>query len=112
MPLFTRRHFLGSMVEEITRIEKEAAGFANPLRLPGSSDLFGVLPEPGFRDVHVVRSEIDVLPGRRTPILVYAVESGGKKFLNPALLTRRGDEMGVRLVNRIHQPTVTLLSTP
>lgn len=59
MSKFTRRHFLGSMgalsaagsvpgvlaatpgasgamTEEITGIEKEATGFANPLRLPGS----------------------------------------------------------------------------
>lgn len=129
MSKFTRRHFLGSMgalsaagsvpgvlaatpgasgamTEEITGIEKEATGFANPLRLPGSSGLFGVLPVSEFREVHVVRSEIEVLPGRRTPILAYAVESGGKKFLNPALLARRGDEMRVRLINRIDQPTV------
>ena len=129
MSTFTRRHFLGSlgalsaagsvpgvlagthsasgaMADEITGIEREAAGFANPLRLPGSSGLFGVLPVSEFREVQVVRSEIEVLPGRRTPILAYAVESGGKTFLNPALLARRGDEMRVRLINRIDQPTV------
>ncbi|MDP2094244.1 MAG: multicopper oxidase domain-containing protein, partial [Hydrogenophaga sp.] len=129
MSTFTRRHFLGSlgalsaagsvpgvlaashsasgaMADEITGIEKEGAGFANPLRLPGSSGLFGVLPVSEFREVQVVRSEIEVLPGRRTPILAYAVESGGKKYLNPALLARRGDEMRVRLINRIDQPTV------
>jgi len=129
MSTFTRRHFIGSlgalsaagsvpgvlaathgasgaMADEITGIEKEAAGFANPLRLPGSSGLFGVLPVSEFREVQVVRSEIEVLPGRRTPILAYAVESGGKTFLNPALLARRGDEMRVRLINRIDQPTV------
>ena len=129
MSTFTRRHFLGSIGalspvgsvpgalaatagtpglinDEITGIEREAAGFTNPLRLPGSSGLFGVLPVSEFREVHVVRSEIEVLPGRRTPILAYAVESGGKKFLNPALIARRGDEMRVRLINRIDEPTV------
>ncbi|MDP2249751.1 MAG: multicopper oxidase domain-containing protein, partial [Hydrogenophaga sp.] len=129
MSLFTRRHFIGSIsalgaagsvpgvlaanpgasgatAEEIIRIEKEAAGFANPLRLPGSSGLFGVLPVSEFREVHVVRSEIEVLPGRRTPILAYAVESRGKTFLNPAILARRGDQMRVRMINRIDQPTV------
>ena len=88
MSTFTRRHFLGSlgalsaagsvpgvlaashsasgaMADEITGIEKEGAGFANPLRLPGSSGLFGVLPVSEFREVQVVRSEIEVLPGRR-----------------------------------------------
>ncbi|MDO8906734.1 multicopper oxidase family protein [Hydrogenophaga sp.] len=129
MSIFTRRHFIGSigalgaagsvpgvlaanpratgaMTKEITGIEKEAASFANPLRLPGSSGLFGVLPVSEFREVQVVRSEIEVLPGRRTPFLAYVVESGGKKFLNPAILARRGDEMRVRMINRIDQPTV------
>lgn len=129
MTTFTRRHFLGSigalgvagsapgvlaanpgaagaMAAEIAGIEKEAAGFTNPLRLPGSSGLFGVLPVSEFREVQVVRTEIEVLPGRRTPFLAYAVESGGKTFLNPAILARRGDDMRVRMINRIDEPTV------
>ena len=129
MHAFTRRHWLGSIgalgasglfsgvlanplgsagdpAEGLLKIEKEAAAFSNPLRLPGSSGLFGVLPATDFREVHVVRSEIEVLPGRRTPVLAYAVESGGRKFLNPALLARKGDQMRVKLINRIDQPTV------
>lgn len=78
----------GLSTDGALRLEAEAAGFANPLRLPGSSGLFGVLP------------------GQRTPILAYAVESGGKKFINPALLARQGDQMRVKLINRIDQPTV------
>ena len=58
------------------------------------------------RVVDRMRSEIEVLPGRRTPVLAYAVESGGRKFLNPALLARKGDQMRVKLINRIDQPTV------
>lgn len=96
----------GLSSDEILRLETQAAGFSNPLRLPGSSGLFGVLPATDFKEVHVVRSEIEVLPGQRTPILAYAVESRGKKFLNPALLARRGDEMRVKLINHIDQPTV------
>lgn len=96
----------GLSTDGALRLESEAAGFANPLRLPGSSGLFGVLPATDFREVHVVRSEIEVLPGQRTPILAYAVESGGKKFINPALLARQGDELRVKLINRIDQPTI------
>jgi suppressor of ftsI/bilirubin oxidase len=129
MHAFTRRHWLGSIgalgasglfsrvlanpldsagepAEGLLKIEKEAAAFSNPLRLPGGSGLFGVLPATDFREVHVVRSEIEVLPGRRTPVLAYAVESGGRKFINPALLARKGDQMRVKLINRIEQPTV------
>lgn len=96
----------GSPAAELLKIEQEAAGFSNPLRLPGSSGLYGVLPASEFREVHVVRSEVEVLPGRRTPILAYAVESGGKRFLNPALLARKGDTMRLRMINNIDQPTV------
>src|SRR3990167_8496447 len=96
MPTFTRRHFLGSLgalgaagsvpgvlaatpgvsdttAAAIAGIEKEAAGFANPLRLPGGSGLYGVLPASEFREVRVVRSTIEVLPGRRTPLPAHAV---------------------------------------
>jgi suppressor of ftsI/bilirubin oxidase len=90
----------------VSTLEKAAATFANPLRLPGTSGLYGVLPASEFREVHVVRTEIEVLPGQRTPYLAYAVESGGKKFLNPALLAHRGDEMRVRLINDLDEPTV------
>lgn len=129
MHAFTRRHWLGSIgalgasglisnplaltsgnagapAAELLKIEQEAAGFSNPLRLPGSSGLYGVLPASEFREVHVVRSEVEVLPGQRTPILAYAVESGGKRFLNPALLARKGDTMRLRMINHIDQPTV------
>ena len=129
MSMFSRRQFLGSMgamgaaaaypgawaasatpsglsTDEVLRLEAQATGFSNPLRLPGTSGLFGVLPVTDFKEVHVVRSEIEVLPGQRTPVLAYAVESGGKKFLNPALLARQGDQMRVKLINRIDQPTV------
>lgn len=127
----TRRHFLGGMTalgaavgagrdvfaarhdtedgrpaREATAIENEAAAFANPLRLPGASGLYGVMRATDLREVRVVRSEIEVLPGKRTPYLAYAVESGGKTYLNPALLARRGEEMRLRMVNQLDEPTI------
>ena len=129
MSMHSRRQFLGSVgalgaataypgawaasatpsglsTDEVLRLEAQATCFSTPLRLPGTSGLFGLLPATDFKEVHVVRSEIEVLPGKRTPVLAYAVESGGKTFLNPALLARQGDEMRVKLINRIDQPTV------
>ena len=129
MSMYSRRQFLGSVgalgaataypgawaasatpsglsTDEVLRLEAQATGFSTPLRLPGTSGLFGLLPATDFKEVHVVRSEIEVLPGQRTPVLAYAVQAGGKTFLNPALLARQGDEMRVKLINRIDQPTV------
>ncbi len=127
MNRLTRRHFLGGLTalgasgevfaarhdtenrrpaREAAAIEKEAAAFANPLRLPGASGLYGVMRATDLREVRVVRSEIEVLPGKRTPYLAYAVEAGGKTYLNPALLARRGEEVRVRMVNQLDEPTI------
>jgi len=96
----------GTPAEEAAAIEKEAAVFANPLRLPGASGLYGVMPASDLRELRVLRTEIEVLPGKRTPYLAYAAESGGKTFLNPALLAKRGEEIRVRLVNELAEPTI------
>lgn len=97
---------VGAPAGEAAAIEREAAAFGNALRLPGASGLYGVMNASDFREVRVARVEIEVLPGRRTPYLAYSVESGGKRFLNPALLARRGDEMRVRMVNQLDEPTI------
>jgi blue copper oxidase len=131
MNRITRRHFLGALAalgtagaatygalawrhrgtvrspaEEAAGIENEAAGFANALRLPAASGLYGLLRAGELREVRVARTEIELLPGQRTPYLAYVVESGGKTFLNPALLARRGDEMRVRMINQLDEPTI------
>lgn len=96
----------GAPPNDAAALEKEAAAFANPLRLPGASGLYGMMRVSEVREMQVVRTEIEVLPGRRTPYLAYAVESGGRQFLNPALLARRGDEVHLRMVNRLDEPTI------
>ena len=132
MSLITRRGFLGRLaaigasavavpragaaqrrvsggalpVSETVAIETEASAFANPLRLPGASGLYGVMRATELRELRVVSTEIEVLPGKRTPYLAYAAESGGKSFLNPALLVRRGEEIRFRMVNELKEPTI------
>ena len=100
------RSHLGAPAGEAAAIEREAAAFANPLRLPGASGLYGVMKASDFREVHVIRTEIELLPGKRTPYLAYVAESGGKRFLNPALVGHRGKEMRVRMVNQLKEPTI------
>lgn len=96
----------GAPAIDAAAIEKEAAAFANPLRLPGASGLYGVVRAADVREMRVVRTEVEMLPGRLTPYLAYAVEAGGRQFLNPALLARRGDEVRLRMVNRLDEPTI------
>lgn len=96
----------GAAAGEGAAMERKAAAFAAPLRLPGAGGLYGVMNAADLREVRVARTEIEVLPGRRTPYLAYEADSGGKRLLNPALLARRGDEMRVRMVNQLDQPTI------
>ncbi|MBI3041730.1 MAG: multicopper oxidase family protein [Betaproteobacteria bacterium] len=102
---FAVRHG-GATAAEAAAIEKEAAAFANPLRLPGASGLYGVMRASDLRELRVLRTEVEILPGKRTPYLAYAAEAGGKRFLNPALLAKRGEEIRVRMVNRLQEPTI------
>ncbi len=87
-------------------IEKEAAAFANRLRLPGASGLYGVMRASDLRELRVMRTELEILPGKRTPYLAYVAESGGKRFLNPALLAKRDEEIRVSMVNQLQEPTI------
>ncbi|MDO8479066.1 MAG: multicopper oxidase family protein [Candidatus Rokubacteria bacterium] len=87
-------------------IERAAADFSNPLRLPGASGLYGVLRATEVREIRVRRTDLAVLPGLASPFWAYAVESGGKRFLNPTLVARRGDEVRVRMANELDQPTI------
>lgn len=96
----------GAQAAEAKAIEKEAAGFVNPLRLPGASGLYGVMRAADFREVRVTRTELEVLPGKRTPYLAYVAEAGGKQFLNPALLAKRGEEIRLHMVNELQEPTI------
>lgn len=107
-PVFAQspRAHSGAPTGEAAAIEREAAAFANPLRLPGAGGLYGVMPVSEFKEVRLIRTEIELLPGKRTPYLAYAAESGGRRFLNPALLARRGDEIRVRMVNQLDEPTI------
>ncbi len=90
----------------VNAIEKEAAEFSNPLRMPSASGLYGVMRAMDLRELRVARTEIEVLPGKRTPFLAYTAEASGKQFLNPTLLARRGDEIRVRMVNHLEEPTI------
>src|SRR3990172_10983853 len=130
MTRFTRRRFLGGVgalglaglarlapadeghggaraaAKAALEIEQAAADFLNPLRLPGASGLWGVLKATEVREIRVRRTELAVLPALASPFWAYAVESGGKRFLNPTLVARRGDEVRVRMANELDQPTI------
>ena len=92
---------------DVRSLEKEAAEFSNPLRMPGAAGLYGVVRAADLRELRVMSTEIEVLPGKRTPYLAYAADlGGGRQVLNPALLAQRGEEITLRMVNELEEPTI------
>src|SRR3970040_1675168 len=108
MTRFTRRRFLGGVGALcLAGVERASADFTSALRLPGASGLWGVLKATEVREIRVRRTELAVLPGLASPFWAYAVESDGKRFLNPTLVARRGDGVRVRMANELDQAACT-----
>ncbi len=80
--------------------------FTNPLRLPGASGLYTPLQAKDVKQITVSELNFEVLPKLSSPFWAYVVEVGGKQLLNPTLRARQGDEIKLRMVNRLKQPTI------
>ncbi|MBI3041787.1 MAG: multicopper oxidase family protein [Betaproteobacteria bacterium] len=80
--------------------------FTNRLRLPGASGLYAVVAARDVRQITVSELDFEVLPGLPSPFWAYVAEVDGKRLLNPTLLARRGDQIKLRMVNRLKQPTI------
>jgi len=80
--------------------------FTNRLRLPGASGLYAGVPAKQVKQITVSELNFEVLPEVSSPFWAYVVEVDGKQLLNPTLLARPGDEIKLRMVNRLKQPTI------
>ena len=83
-----------------------AGKFTNRLRLPGASGLYAAVAAKDVRQITVSELNYEVLPGLPSPFWAYVAEVGGKPLLNPTLLARPGDQIKLRMVNRLKQPTI------
>ena len=83
-----------------------AGQFTNRLRLPGASGLYAAVAAKDVKQITVSELNFEVLPKISSPLWAYVAEVGGRQLLNPTLLARQGDEIKLRMVNRLKQPTI------
>lgn len=85
---------------------KVLGNFTNPLRLPGEEGVMGVL-DASDAPVGVVarREEVEILPGKKTALMVYKAERDGKAYTNPTFRVRRGPRFSVEFLNGLDAET-------
>ena len=83
-----------------------AGQFTNRLRLPGASGLYAAVAAKDVRQITVSAMNFEVLPKLSSPFWAYVAEVSGRRLLNPTLLARPGDQIKLRMVNRLKQPTI------
>ena len=80
--------------------------FTNRLRLPGASGLYAAVAAKDVTQITVSEMNFEILPRISSPFWAYVAEVGGRRLLNPTLLARPGDQIKLRMVNRLKQPTI------
>ncbi len=80
--------------------------FTNRLRLPGASGLYAAVAAKDVNQITVSELNFEVLPKLSSPFWAYVAEVSGRRLLNPTLLARPGDQIKLRMVNRLKQPTI------
>ena len=120
MNLTTRRGFLAALAgagaaglsgflwqhEPAFAAADSAGQFTNRLRLPGATGLYTAVTVREVKQITVSEVSFEVLPGIPSPFWAYVAEVGGKRLLNPTLLARPGDQIQLRMINRLKQPTI------
>jgi suppressor of ftsI/bilirubin oxidase len=83
-----------------------AGQFTNRLRLPGASGPYAAVAAKDVKQLTVSELDFEVLPRILSPFWAYVAEVSGRRLLNPTLLARPGDQIKLRMVNRLKQPTI------
>ena len=83
-----------------------AGDFPNPLLLPGSNGVLGVLDVSSPLTIVAKSVQYAILEGKSAPLLVYHVEQDGKTWVNPVLRVRSGTTVRAKLQNALDEPTI------
>ena len=81
-------------------------GFPNPLRLPGTEGMYGVLDAAGAFTMVAKPARHALQPGRPGPILAYEVEHQGRTLLNPVLRARTGAQLRIKFWNALEEASI------
>lgn len=120
MSITTRRKFLAALAgagaasiggflwrrEAALAASDPATQFTNRLRLPGVDGLYAAIPAKDVKQLAVSEVTVDILPKLPSPFWAYVAEAGGKRLLNPTLLAQPGDQIRLRMLNGLKQPTI------
>jgi suppressor of ftsI/bilirubin oxidase len=96
-------------IEHVAQVEPPPpAGeeFPNPLRLPGSDGLYGVLDAAGAFTMVAKPVRHALQPGKPAPMLAYEVEHHGRTLLNPSLRVRTGAELRIKFWNALEESSI------
>jgi suppressor of ftsI/bilirubin oxidase len=80
--------------------------FPNPLRLPGSAGMNGVLEVAGALTVVAGSAMHELVPGKPTNVLAYQAEQHGNTYLNPLLRVRSGSQLRIKLWNALEETSI------
>ena len=74
--------------------------FTNPLRVPGGDGVMGIVDASDAPLRITTGTEgAEVLPGKRSEVSAYRVETGGRTYVNPTISVRTGADFSAQLAN-------------
>jgi suppressor of ftsI/bilirubin oxidase len=80
--------------------------FPNPLRLPGSGGMHGVVDVAGALTLAAKPMETEIFPGKRAGILGYETEHLGQRVVNPVLKMRTGTPVRLKFWNALDETSI------
>lgn len=80
--------------------------FPNPLRVPGDEGLHGILDVGGSFTMVSLPVQQEIVPGKPTTLLGYAVDQGGRTLVNPVLRMQAGTNVRVRYWNALDETSI------
>ena len=80
--------------------------FPNPLRVPGEEGLHGILDVAGSFTIISTPVQQEILPGKPTTMLGYAVDHGGRTLINPVLRMPAAANLRVRYWNALDETSI------
>src|SRR5688500_13595115 len=80
--------------------------FPNALRLPGEEGLHGILDADASFTIVSSRVQEEILPGKPTTMLGYAVDNNGRTLVNPVLRMATGANLRVRYWNALDETSI------
>ncbi len=80
--------------------------FPNPLRVPGDEGLHGIFDVGRSFTIVSTPLQQEILPGKRTTMLGYAVDDGGLTLVNPVLRMEAGTSVRVRYWNALDETSI------